>query len=303
MIPKFYELFLPMLKFLAKDKQKHSLQEVEEHLAKDFQLSEQDLNALLQSGKQTIFKNRIGWAKTYLKKAGLIDNPERGYVTITDRGLEVLSKNQSSLTINDLMQFPEFKEFFKKTGNIDSEGKIEEETQEESPEETISKKVVEINDFTKRELLDRILKASPQFFERMVIDLIVKMGYGGSFEEASQLLGKSGDEGVDGLIKEDILGLDNIYIQAKRWDKGTVSSKEIRDFIGALDVKGATKGIFITTSTFTKDAIEMAKKATKKVVLIDGDKLLDYLIKYNVGVKVKDTIEMKKIDEDYFEEY
>lgn len=303
MIPKFDELFLPMLKFLAKDKQKHSLQEVEEHLAKDFQLSEQDLNALLPSRKQTIFKNRIGWARTYLKKAGLIDSPERGYVTITDRGLEVLSKNQSSLTVNDLMQFPEFKEFFKKTGNIDSEGKIEEETQEESPEETISKKVVEINDFTKRELLDRILKASPQFFERMVIDLIVKMGYGGSFEEVSQLLGKSGDEGVDGFIKEDILGLDNIYIQAKRWDKGTVSSKEIRDFIGALDVKGATKGIFITTSTFTKDAIEMAKKTTKKVVLIDRDKLLDYLIKYNIGVKVKDTIEIKKIDEDYFEEY
>ncbi|MGC8690927.1 MAG: restriction endonuclease [Caldisericum sp.] len=300
MIPKFHESFLPILKFL-KDGKTHSMEELENYLAKQFNLTEEERNAILPSGTQRVFKNRVGWARTYLYKAKLVDVPERGSIIITERGLEVLKENLPIMDVKYLMKFPEFVEFHKSHKN---EKVSEIESQETTPEEVISQKVEEINSIIKTELLERILKSSPSFFERLVLDLVVNMGYGGSFEEASKLLGRSGDEGVDGVIKEDILGLDNIYLQAKRWDKGAIGRKEIQAFVGALHGKGAKKGIFITTSTFTKEALDYVDSISDiKVILIDKDNLLDYMIKYNVGVETKYTIEIKKVDDDYFDEY
>jgi restriction system protein len=274
--------------------------DIENYLAKHFNLTEEERNVLLPSGTQPVFKNRVGWARTYLYKAKLIDVPERGSVVITSRGLEVLNENPSIMDVKYLMKFPEFVEFHQ------SHKKDKEETVslESSPEEVISEKIDEINSLIKGELLDRILKSSPRFFEHLILDLIVKMGYGGSFEEASKLLGKSGDEGVDGLIKEDILGLENVYLQAKRWDKGTIGRPEIQKFVGALHGKGAKKGIFITTSMFSKEALDYAESIKDmKIVLIDKEKLLNHMLKYDIGVEIKDSIEIKKIDEDYFEEF
>ena len=300
MIPSFQEMMLPLLEFLN-DGKEHSIDEAEDYLAKVFKLTEEERHRLLPSGNQTVFRNRVGWARTYMYKAKLLDVPRRANIVITERGLEVLKENPQSLSVKYLMRFPEFVEFHKSN----KKGKPEEpELPTKSPEEIVYEKTDEINNYVKSELISKILKSSPRFFEKLVLDLIVKMGYGGSFEDVSELLGKTGDEGVDGLIKEDVLGLDNVYLQAKRWTTGTVGRKELQSFVGALHGKGAKKGIFITTSTFTKDALEYANSLKDMtLILIDGDKLVDYMLKYNVGVQVKNTIEIKKIDEDYFDEY
>jgi len=300
MIPPFQEIMLPLLEFL-KDGKEHSIDEAEDYLAKVFNLTDEERHKLLKSGNQTVFRNRVGWAKTYMYKAKLLDVPRRANIVITERGLEVLKENPQSLSAKYLMKFPEFVEFHKSNKKEKQE---EPESPSKSPEEVIYEKTDEINNYVKSELIIKILKSSPHFFEKLVLNLIVKMGYGGSFEDVVELLGKTGDEGVDGLIKEDILGLDKVYLQAKKWDKGTVGRPEIQKFVGALHGKGAKKGIFITTSTFTKDALEYLNKVNDMtLILIDGDKLVDYMLKYNVGVQVKNTIELKKIDEDYFEEF
>jgi len=299
MIPPFQEIMLPLLEFL-KDGKEHSIDEAEDYLAKVFNLTDEERHKLLKSGNQTVFRNRVGWAKTYMYKAKLLDVPRRANIVITERGLEVLKENPQSLSAKYLMKFPEFVEFHKSNKKEKQE---EPESPSKSPEEVIYEKTDEINNYVKSELIIKILKSSPHFFEKLVLNLIVKMGYGGSFEDVVELLGKTGDEGVDGLIKEDILGLDKVYLQAKRWTTGTVGRKELQSFVGALQGKGAKKGIFITTSTFTKDALEYLNKVNDMtLILIDGDKLVDYMLKYNVGVQVKNTIELKKIDEDYFEE-
>jgi restriction system protein len=296
----------PMLEFL-KDGEVHSMDEVKEYIANYFNLSEEEKNEMLPGGSETRLNNRVYWARTYLAKAGLVEIPERGKAKITERGLKVLEENPLVIDDEYLSQFPEFKQFLMKSKEKETGGTLQggrEET-EKSPEEIIEEKITEINEAIKGELLDKILKLAPQFFERLVLDLIVKMGYGGSFEEASKLLGKVGDEGVDGVIKEDLLGLDNVYLQAKRWSKDTVIGRpEIQKFVGALHGKGAKKGIFITTAKFSSDAFDYAESIKDmKIILIDGDKLLDYMLKYNVGVETKRTIEIKKIDEGYFEEY
>jgi len=306
MIPRFYEMFKPMLEFL-KDGKVHSMVEVKEYIANYFNLSEEEKNEMLPGGSETRLNNRVYWARTYLVKAGLVEIPERGKTKITESGLKVLEENPSVIDVKFLFKFPEFKQFQAKSKEKETGGTPQgsrEET-EKSPEEIIEEKITEINEAVKGELLDKILKLAPQFFERLVLDLIVKMGYGGSFEEASKLLGKVGDEGVDGVIKEDLLGLDNVYLQAKRWSKDTVIGRpEIQKFVGALHGKGAKKGIFITTAKFSSDAFDYAESIKDmKIILIDGDKLLDYMLKYNVGVETKRTIEIKKIDEGYFEEY
>ncbi|MFU2158605.1 restriction endonuclease [Caldisericum sp. AR60] len=300
MIPKFHKLMKPMLQFLQ-DQKDHTIDEVEDYLANLFKLTNEERNELLPSGKQRVFKNRVYWARTYLNKAKLVDVPKRGSIVITDRGLKVLKDNPSEIDVKYLTKFNEFVEFYK---GYKKEKSTEIDIQEATPEEVIFQKIEELNSIIKSDLRKRIMEASPRFFERLILDLIVSMGYGGSFEEASKLLGKSGDEGIDGVIKEDVLGLDKIYLQAKRWDNSTIGRKEIQAFVGALHGKVAKKGIFITTSTFTKDALKYAEKISDmKVVLIDGDRLLDYMLKYNVGVEQKTTIEIKKVNEDYFEEY
>jgi len=249
----------------------------------------------LQSGNDFIFINRIGWAIFHLRKASAMENSEdkKGIYRITQLGLDILEKNPEVIDYKYLNLFA---------------GKSEESNNnhstEQPPEEIIAVQLEILKEKLKDELRQRILEKSPHFFEKLVLELIVKMGYGGSFEEASKVLGKSGDEGIDGVIKEDVLGLDNIYLQAKRYNPGqSIGRKEIQSFVGALHGKGARKGIFITTASFTKEALQYAENIKDiKVVLIDGDKLLDYMIKYNLGVRVDSVIEIKKIDSDYFEE-
>jgi len=298
MIPSCDELMLPMLKFLG-DGQEHSMREVEDHLAKVFNVTEEEISQRYEVSGDSIFKNRVSWARTYLLKARLIDAPRRGYVIITDRGRDVLAQNLTRLDYKFLEQYPEFLSFYnvsKPKGSTINGG-----AEVRTPEEEISENLDQLNQALKDDLLQRVLSLSPSRFEMLVIQLIVQMGYGGSFEEVSQLLGKTGDEGVDGVIKEDVLGLDNVYIQAKRWTQGSIGRPEVQSFVGALQGKGANKGIFITTATFTKDAWHYAESLKGiKVVLIDRDKLLDYMIRYNVGVHVDRVLEIKKIDEDYF---
>jgi len=298
MLPKTYECYKPILELLA-DGKEHTKEEIIEHLAKYFNVTEEERRMRLQSGNDFIFINRVGWSIFHLRRASVIENPEnergvyRGVYRITRRGLDVLKKNPKVIYSKDLENLAD-KPVENNTGV----------PTEQPPEEIISEQLKILKEKLKDELKQRILEKSPQFFEKLVLELIVKMGYGGSFEEASKVLGKSGDEGVDGVIKEDVLGLDNIYLQAKRYNpEQSIGRKEIQSFVGALHGKGARKGIFITTASFTKEALQYAENIKDiKVVLIDGDKLLDYMIKYNLGVRVDSVIEIKKIDSDYFEE-
>lgn len=299
MLPTYEEIMHPLLKYLA-DGKEHIFQEAQEYLAQYFQLTDEERNELLKSGFQTKFANRVGWASTYLSKACLLKKPKKGVWTITEIGKEVLAKNPPQIDNEFLTQFEEFQKFvyYQPEGKREKDEKVEILT----PIELIEKSVEVENRNCKGELLEKILNSTPEFFEKIVLDLIIKMGYGGSLEEAAQHLGRSGDEGVDGLIKEDLLGLDNIYIQAKRWKSGSIGRAEIQGFVGALLGKGAKKGLFITTAKFTKEAEEFARKDIKdiKVILIDREKLLDYMLKFNVGVRTSQTFEIKKIDEDYF---
>lgn len=298
-IPNYESIMLPLLKFIS-DKQEHSMREAIDHLADFFKLDEQEKKQLLPSGQQSTFDNRVGWARTYLKKAGLLESPRRSFIKITDLGLDALSKNPQKIDIKFLEQFPkfiEFRNFHKDRG----EEEQNEERLEKTPQELLEYAYQGINNELAQELLERIKQASPRFFERLVVDLLLKMGYGGSLKDAGQTIGQSGDGGIDGIIKEDKLGLDVIYIQAKRWD-GVVGAGEVRNFVGSLAGQHANKGVFITTSSFTKDALEYVKTIAHKVILINGEMLTQLMIEYNVGVSKLTSYEIKRIDSDYFEE-
>jgi restriction system protein len=247
----------------------------------------------------------MGWARTYLKKAGLLDAPKRGMVSITERGLEVLKKKPKKVDNNLLKQFPEFLEFqnITKKDVETSEHSDNTQAEKQTPEETIDLAYQNIRQSLAQELIDTVRRLSPTFFERLVVELLVKMGYGGSIKDAGRAIGKTGDEGIDGTIKEDKLGLDIIYIQAKRWQAGNVVGRpELHKFVGALAGQGAKKGIFITTSSFSKDALNYAPKNETKIVLIDGVQLAQLMIDYNLGVSVQRAYEIKRLDNDYFEE-
>lgn len=297
-IPGYQDLMLPLLK-LVSDGKEHSLREIIERLAEEFNLSEEDRNEFLPSGRQRVFDSRVNWAKTYLSKAGLLESPKRGYIKISKIGKQFLADNPylDKLTDKDLMQFESFREFISRGNKKNIVLHIDSET----PTEIIEQKIQEVNEALADELLRKIKNSSPKFFEKLVIDLLLKMGYGGSEKEMAEVVGKSGDEGIDGTIKEDKLGLDVIYIQAKRWE-GPVGRPEIQKFVGALAGKKAKKGVFFTTSTFTDESKNYVSHLEQKVVLIDGNKLADLMIKYNVGVSVEKIIEIKRIDSDYFEE-
>ncbi|RMG54600.1 MAG: restriction endonuclease [Bacteroidetes bacterium] len=302
MIPTYEDCMLPFLKAIE-DGNTYKLADLTQNLSKHFQLSEAELKELLPSGKQTIFKNRIGWAKTYLKKAGLLESPKRAHFRITKRGKSILDRNPGRIDNSILMQFSEFVEFQKPTPDSPrNTHHIPNETHEASttPEEVLEYAYQELRDKLANDLLERIKTSSPDFFEQLVVDLLLKMGYGGSRKEAGQTLGKSGDGGIDGIIKEDRLGLDIIYIQAKRWEN-PVPTREVRDFAGALLSKKARKGIFLTTSSFPKSAWEFVDKIEHKIILIDGIRLTDLMIENNVGLSISDTYHIKKIDTDYFE--
>ncbi|ALB40321.1 restriction endonuclease [Anabaena sp. WA102] len=298
-IPDFQTIMLPLLQY-ASDGKEHSLREAITYLADVFNLSDEERKELLSSGQQAVFDNRVGWARTYLKKAGLFISPKRGFFQITDRGRDILIQNPSEINLKFLNQFPEFIEFkTTKKDNDKSEPEII-EISETTPQESIEFGYQKIRKELELELLNRVKSCSPDFFERLVVDLLVKMGYGGSRRDAGRAIGKSGDGGIDGIIKEDKLGLDIVYIQAKRWDNTVVGRPEIQKFVGALHGQRARKGVFITTSRFSQEAREYVSIIDSKIVLIDGQELAQLMIDNHVGVSTVSIYEIKKIDSDYF---
>jgi len=301
-IPGYQSIMLPLLKF-AGDKKEHSFREAIEHIANIFNLSEEERKEVLPSGQQYIIDNRVGWARTYLKKAGLLESTKRSYFKITDLGLEVLQKNPKEINLKFLEQFPQFIEFrnLRNENGEEEEEKKEEETLKQTPQELLEYGYQRIKKDLAFELLNFVKKSSPRFFEKLVVELLIKMGYGGSLKDAGKAIGKSGDGGIDGIIKEDKLGLDIIYIQAKRWEN-VVGSKEVRNFVGSLAGQKANKGVFITTSSFTRDALDYVKTIPHKVILIDGETLAQLMIENDVGVSKITSYDIKKIDSDYFEE-
>jgi restriction system protein len=304
-IPDFQSLMLPVLRSCEKGEVKIS--DVVQSLADSFRLTDEERSELLPSGKQTTFANRVHWAKSYLGKAGLVELTKRAHFQITDRGREVLKNPPEKIDIHFLKQFPEFLLFREASNETDADGKESpavEAVQASgmTPDEIIRKAHSELDDELSLDLLIRVVAAPPEFFERLVVQLLLAMGYGGSTSDAGRALGKSGDGGVDGVIDQDALGLDRIYVQAKRYSDGNnVSSGAIRDFFGSLDRFKAAKGLFVTTSAFSPSAKETADFLSKRIVLIDGRQLAKLMIRYNVGCRVEETIELKKIDEEFFE--
>ncbi|MCK5059662.1 MAG: restriction endonuclease [Candidatus Pacebacteria bacterium] len=295
-IPKFRYIILPFLKQLA-DKKEHTLKEIEVSLATEFKLTEDEITQRTPSGRMSIFSNRAGWAKTYLKKAGLVDVPKKSYIKITKQGLRVLEQKPEVIDTHFLDQFSSFREF--QYGNEYQEAQGKEDVSENTPEESLESSYQKILKDLEADLLTNLKNCSPAFFEQMVVDLLIGMGYGGSRKDAGQALGKTGDEGIDGIIKEDKLGLDLVYLQAKRW-KGTVGRPEVQSFVGALNGKLAKKGIFITTSSFTQETLDYVKKLDCKVILVDGSELVGLMIEHNIGVSILATYQIKKVDSDYF---
>lgn len=297
MIPDYQTLMLPLLKHVS-DGQEHKYRDIIEYLATEFSVTDEERKELLASGNQPIFDNRVGWAKTYLKKAGLLDSPKRAIFTITELGKATLSKNLKRIDAKYLRQFPSFLEFqnVSRNDNETEEEEITIEIHEQTPEENLDKAYQRIRKSLASELLNKIVELSPAFFERLVVELLVKMGYGGSIKDAGKAIGKSGDEGIDGTIKEDKLGLDIIYIQAKRWKPGNIVGRpELQKFVGALAGQGAKKGIFITTSNFTREALEYTPRNETKIVLIDGEQLAQLMIDYNLGCTTQQTYELKNL--------
>lgn len=295
-VPKYHELMLPMLEILS-DSQEHSLREIIERIADRFNLTDAERRELLPTGAQSILDNRAGWARTYLKKAGLIESPRRAHFVISNRGKSVLQRKPTVIDVRFLEQFPEFQAFRNKPNK--TEDQITQEEEERTPDEIIEYEYSKMRESLAEELIKMVKSCSPVFFEQLVLDLLVKMGYGGSRKEASQATKASGDEGIDGIIKEDRLGLDAIYLQAKRWEN-QVSRPEVQKFAGALQGQRARKGIFITTSNFSSGAVEFCRNIDSKIILIDGAELAKLMIDYNVGVSTDKVIELKKIDSDYF---
>jgi restriction system protein len=297
-IPDYESIMLPLLRF-AEDHQEHSVWQAIDALASQFKLTQEEQKKLLPSGQQSIFYNRVGWARTYMKQAGILEATRRGYFKISERGLQVLKENPKNIDADYLEQFSEFQEF-RKRNRIKSTSAKEILNKGETPVEILETTYQSLRDELSRELLDQIKISSPSLFEKMVVELLVKMGYGGSRKDAGEAVGKRGDEGIDGIIKEDRLGLDVVYIQAKRWDQTTIGRPEIQRFVGALHGQHARKGIFITTSSFSKEANDYARSIDSKIILIDGELLTQYMIDFNIGVSPDRAYEIKKLDTDYF---
>lgn len=300
-IPDYQALMLPLLRLLGAGGD-HKIGAVVTALADEFGLSPEEREQHLASGPQTVMRNRVGWACTYLKKAGLIQSPSRGIFSITERGQSVLASAPDRINAKFLEQFPEFVAFravrhAPREAQADAVG----EASDATPEEALDAAYQALRVDLEAQLLDQVKAASPSFFERLVVELLVRMGYGGSLRDAGEAVGRSGDGGIDGIIKEDRLGLDAIYIQAKRWD-GTVGRPEVQKFAGALQGHRARKGVFITTGIFSRDALGFVSSIDSKIVLIDGVTLAKHMIDHNVGVSVAQSYELKTVDSDYFSE-
>lgn len=301
-IPDFQTLMLPFIQHIG-DGQEHTTTETHDTLARQFNLTDEEVNQYLPSGAQKVFYNRVFWAKAHLKMAGLIENIKRGHFKITQHGKDALSKNPKEINLRFLKQFPGYLENAGRTkeGEKVVEPSVDTEIKE-TPEEIIANNFLKIRKNLALELLSKVKVCTPAFFENLVVELLVKMGYGGTIKEAGKATRLTSDGGIDGIIKEDKLGLDFIYIQAKRWDNQSVGRPDIQSFVGALDGQRATKGVFITTSKFAETAIEYVKTITKKVILIDGEQLTNYMIDYGLGVSTFTTYDLKKVDHDYFGE-
>lgn len=303
-IPDYQTIMLPMLELL-KDGKTRTLGEVVSILTSYFKLTEKELEILVPSGQMGLFRNRIGWTRSYLKKAGLIIYPDRGVYQITQQGIDYLKTNPKELRLKQLKKMPLYQEWTK-TFNGNSKTKESDSIQEstQTPEEILGETIKVLNRELATDILDRLKQNSPQFFEQFVVRLLQKMGYGAFSEQSGHVTGQSGDNGIDGIIQQDRLGLESVYIQAKRFTKGSVGSPEIRNFIGSLAVQGVSKGVFLTTSTFTESAVKTAEQSIQqKIVLINGKHLAELAIEYNLGVQPNEEIKIpKKIDLDYFEE-
>jgi restriction system protein len=297
-VPDYQTLMLPLLT-IANDGVEHSFRDTIEVLAQQFQLSDAERQELLPSGRQATFDNRVGWARTYLTKAGLLDKVGRGRFRITQRGQEVLAAKPTAITAKYLEKFPEFLAFQNLSHEAQPSATEGEPTQ--TPEEALEVGYQQVRLDLAQELLQRVKSSSPAFFERLVVDLLVAMGYGGSRKDAGQAVGQSGDGGIDGLIKEDRLGLDVVYIQAKRWE-GTVGTPVVQAFAGSLEGFKARKGVLITTSKFAQGAYDYVNKIEKKIVLIDGPQLSQLMVDFGVGVTEVATYVVKRVDLDYFDE-
>jgi len=299
-VPDFQSIMLPLLKF-ASDKRDHHIKEARDYLASYFDISDDDRRKLLPSGKQTAFQNRVGWARTYLKQAGLLEDVGRGIFKITERGLDVLGENPEKIDMELLEKFDEYQEFKHRREEPGDKTPDAVDASDKTPEEAMFQAYQTMRQELASELLSSVKQCSPEFFEKMVVELLVGMGYGGSLKDAGEAVGRSGDGGIDGVIKEDRLGLDTIYIQSKRWE-GTVSRPEVQKFAGALIGRQARKGIFITTSDFSSKAKEYVVKIESTIILIDGEQMAQLMIDSGVGVSISETYDIKKIDTDYFEE-
>ena len=297
-IPDYQSIMLPLIE-MAADGGEYSLREAIENLAQYFSLSDEERQAMLPSGRQATFDNRVGWARTYLKKANLLQTTRRGYFQITAKGKSTLAERPIEINVKYLERFPEFLEFKNFKREPSNSENLPIQIQDKTPEENLETIVQGLNQDLASELLDNIKICSPSFFEALVIDVLVKMGYGGTRQDAGKIVGRSGDGGIDGTINEDRLGLDIIYVQAKRWEN-PVGRPEIQNFAGALQGFRARKGIFITSSSFTTEAKDFVARIDNKIILIDGQNLAQYMIEFDVGVTTKDTYQIKKIDFDYF---
>lgn len=303
-IPTYEEFMLPLLRWLA-DGEVKSMRDAYKALADEFGLTPEERSELLPSGQREVYKNRIGWTRTYLGKAGLLTYPQKGTVQITDEGRRVLAQNPFRIDRKFLLQYPSFREFLQgwketqETGSLNPDAQITSQT----PRELIEESVRMLNADLQNQVLTQVLDCSPRFFEKLVLELLIRMGYGGSRQEAATILGQPGDGGLDGIIKEDRLGLDVIYVQAKRWENVAVGRPEIQKFVGALEGAGARKGVYLTTSRFSDEARQYANSLRdKKVVLIDGDTLAALMIEHNLGVETEQTYVLKRLDSDFFEE-
>jgi restriction system protein len=303
-VPPFQEIFLPFLTYLA-DGQEHTKHDVSAHLAVKFNLTPEDIGELLASGKQTKFMNRIAWTRTYFGKALLLESTSKGHFKITRRGMELLATKPQVLNVKALKQYPEFQVFHQSSlSDNNQDVSANGETQavsDETPEERLESSYQSLRKELAQTLLQQVLQGTPAFFEQLVVDVLVAMGYGGSRIDAGKAIGQSGDEGIDGVIKEDRLGLDIIYLQAKRWTDKPVRRPDVQAFVGSLVGKNATKGVMLTTSRFTDEAREYAKHIPQKVVLIDGEELANLMLEFDVGVTPTTTYTVKKLDIDYFE--
>jgi restriction system protein len=304
-VPDYQSLMLPLLRLSAEGETR--IPAVIDKIAKIFSLTDTDLAEMLPSGG-TVLSNRLYWAKLYLMRANLLNSNKRGWFFITAEGQELLNKCPEKLRVKDLLSIQMFAEFYKKgrqTGTplSDYSEPITEAVALITPQEQIENANAIIRSQLQSDLVERILQNTPTFFERIIVELLVKMGYGGSFENAARQLGKVGDSGVDGVINEDRLGLDRVYIQAKRYAPlNTIGRPDVQAFVGSLVGLGATKGVFVTTSSFSSQAVEFVRYLSQRVVLIDGSKLSDLMIEHDVGVRTYRRVDIKRIDEDFFSE-